>query len=1174
MRLLLNDQRIPFEISGERLNAGMTYSSSQKKYEGTASLASVVARYRKFPEVHGALTLTLSLAPSQVEIKSLKFSTSRSTLEASGTLTNFNNPELRVHYSASVDAAEAAALTGMPQVRSGHLDVDGAGAYANRKYLAEGNVTGRNLTWEEASTRLNGIDLSAPFTATAEKLELPHLTLRALGGVTQGELQITNWNASPDAAKAAAQRGVANLRVTNIQAGQLAGLISTRRLPLEKMNPAGNISGTVNATWTGSPRNAIAELKLEANPPAGLAANQVPVTAQLQATWHGASHSVDVATLNLATRSMRMNATGALGMASAQLRLAFNANDLNELKPMIAAFSPGIQVPANVCRRASFNGVVYGPWKGISAKGRLELEDFDSLLIAALMSPPGTFDTSRQVRWDSFSGDIAYTPSILSTQNGILKRGPAQFAFSGSLGLNNGVFVADTGQIKASLRIQNASIAELQPLMGWNYPVTGILNGDLQATGTLRTLRGSGKIDATRLTLYGEPFALLRSDVNFAAGEAQLNHILLSHNGAQLSGSAGYKFLDKTYRFDVTGSNIELANFRRFEPQRLTMQGKMDFHASGGGTLQQPAINAQLNFHKLVLNGEEVGDLAATAQTHGEELLLRAQSNFENAALTMDGSMQMRDNFPGQLTIKFQHLDFDPLIRAYLQGKITGHSSMEGYIDIHGPLKTPRDLTIVADITQLSADVENVKVHNDGPVRFSMGNQSLHMDQAHLVGDDTDMALLGDVQIASPYALDLNADGHLNLKLLRSFSPNVLASGMSNFSIHFGGTVGQPDTRGRVDISNGAISVADLPNGLSQINGRLTLAQDRLLIENLTAHTGGGELALGGFIAFRNQLYFDVTATGNDVRLRYPPGISASANASLHYRGSEQNSQLSGTITILRFAMDPHFDFAQYLARAKGPVVATQNPLLDNLRLDVHIVSTPELQVETSLAKLSGDADLRIRGTVASPAVLGRVNIAEGNISFSGTKYRLDRGDITFSNPQVIQPVINVEMSARVRGYDVSIGFHGPVEKLGITYRSDPPLPSGDIIALLAFGRTREQDLYNNQTTQTLTTSDVVLSQALNSASNSRVQKLFGVGSVKIDPQYIGGAENNIGPRVTIEQQIKNDLTLTYITNLANSSSEQVIQVEYNLTRSISVVAVRDQNGILGFDVRIRKRKR
>jgi hypothetical protein len=35
-----------------------------------------------------------------------------------------------------------------------------------------------------------------------------------------------------------------------------------------------------------------------------------------------------------------------------------------------------------------------------------------------------------------------------------------------------------------------------------------------------------------------------------------------------------------------------------------------------------------------------------------------------------------------------------------------------------------------------------------------------------------------------------------------------------------------------------------------------------------------------------------------------------------------------------------------------------------------------------------------------------------------------------------------------------------------------------------------------------------------------------------------------------------------------------VIQVEFNVTRDVSIVAVRDQNGVLGFDVRVRQRKK
>jgi translocation and assembly module TamB len=191
----------------------------------------------------------------------------------------------------------------------------------------------------------------------------------------------------------------------------------------------------------------------------------------------------------------------------------------------------------------------------------------------------------------------------------------------------------------------------------------------------------------------------------------------------------------------------------------------------------------------------------------------------------------------------------------------------------------------------------------------------------------------------------------------------------------------------------------------------------------------------------------------------------------------------------------------------------------------------------------------------------------------------LDRGEVTFSNPLGIDPVVNIEMSARVQDYDVTIGLHGAVgngRNLTMTYHSDPPLSNSDIIALLAFGRTRSQDVYNasqpGQGSDSTLASNAILGQALDATVGDRVQRLFGASRVKIDPQFIG-AENNPSPRVTIEQTINNNLTLTYITSLTQSA-ETVVQLEYNITRNLSVVAVRDENGILSFDVHVRRRKR
>ncbi|HWX56866.1 MAG TPA: translocation/assembly module TamB domain-containing protein [Verrucomicrobiae bacterium] len=1169
--LLLNERKLPFGFSADRVAAAMNYSPADKTYDGTLSLGLTVARNHDGGPLRGDVDLHFLLHPTFADLKSLNLRMDSSTVQATGTVGNYGNPEVHLRYQASLDLPQlvsAARAASGPRVQAGRLDLNGTAAYVKGRYALQGDAAVHNLGWRDASLRVSGVEISSPFDITPEQVLLPKIVAHAFGGTAQGEAKVLNWTAPDAGHKSPVEQGSVTLTVAAMQVRPLVAAVSSPRLPLEKINLAGSVFGSINVSWTGSPLNSVAVFKLNGSPPANPAADQVPLTARLQATYHRGSEHLDVASFDAATRRMRLNAAGTLGAQNTQIKVAFDAADLHELQPLLDALGMQSETALAVHGRTSFNGTVFGKLGQPSASGHVEIADFDTSL-------QPTAKQSDRMHWDTGAADINYTPAQLAARNGVLRRAAAQFAFSGSASLDRGQFNPRTSQITADIRAKNANLADMQSMAGSSYPVTGLFNGSFNLTGTLRDLRGSGSLQASQMIVYGEPFRSLRADISFTGNEIQLRNVLLSHNGSLARGTAAFNRGVGTVRFDLQGSDLELASLQRWQTERVKMAGKADFHLTGGGTLREPVINGHVNFHHLVLNGEDVGDLSATAETHGADMQVRARSNFQNAMFSLDGTVRLRDNFPAQMTVTFEHLDLDPLIRAYFQGRLTGHSTIAGSVKVQGPLATPRDLAVTANIAEFSADVENVKMQNSGPIRFSMSNKAARIDQFHVVGPDMDFTVKGTAQLDGPRALDLHAEGRADLRLLRTLYPDVASSGAANFTVGVVGNMGQPQMRGQVDLSDGVISVAGLPNGLSQIKGRMVFAQDRMQIETLTAHTGGGTLMLGGFIAYRNGVYFDVTANGSDVRLRYPPGVSASADASLRYTGSAQSSLLSGDVTILRFAMNPHFDFAQYLARGKNALTSTaQNPFLDNMRLDVHVVSTPELRVETSLAKLSGDANLRIRGTMANPGLLGRVNIAEGDISFSGTKYRLQRGDITFNNPLAVQPVIDVEMAARVQGYEITIGFHGSFDRLNITYRSDPPLPSSDIIALLAFGRTRKDSVY---TTRTITTLDapsaVVLDQALNSASNSRLQKVFGVGRIKIDPQA-GGPENNPSTRVTIEQQFSNNITLTYLTNVAQSQSQQVIQMEYNINRNLSIVAVRDQNGILGFDVHFRQRKK
>jgi translocation and assembly module TamB len=231
------------------------------------------------------------------------------------------------------------------------------------------------------------------------------------------------------------------------------------------------------------------------------------------------------------------------------------------------------------------------------------------------------------------------------------------------------------------------------------------------------------------------------------------------------------------------------------------------------------------------------------------------------------------------------------------------------------------------------------------------------------------------------------------------------------------------------------------------------------------------------------------------------------------------------------------------------------------------------LNFQNAFAKLAGDVDLRLHGTLATPTLLGSVSITEGSAMIAGTRYELQRGEIDFTNPVRIEPVIDLTATAHVEDYDITLGLHGSPDKMAVSYRSDPPLPEADVVSLLALGHTESQQrLYTQQQEQALTnpSTDALLGGALNATVSNRIQKLFGAGSVKIDPNYLG-AYGNSTSRITVQEQLGRDVTLTYATDV-NTTGQQLLQAEVAINRHVSLVVARDESGVFSMVVKITRR--
>ena len=1182
---LWNNQRVPFAFKASDVSTDMSYSFLRGRYDGNLLLGSVETHYQDLRPFRWMTGARFTLGKNDVEFTSLRWSSGHSHVDATGHISDFRQPKIEATYTASVDLAEAADISHQKQIKRGVLDLSGKGSWMLDKFASEGKAALKDFDWRDDQVTLRDASLNTDFSINEHQLKLTKCQGRLFGGSVAGDAEITNWLPSTPTSSTAhhskekekerkpeEQKGIVRVRLKDILVSSVTAALSTRKYPLDKLRLAGTTDGTIEARWTGSLEHAETVFALNLVPPGKVQSGEVPITAAAKGTYRIDADELELTQLDASTRASQIHASGKLA-ATSSLQLSASTSDVAELQPIISAFHGPDRLPIALHGSARFTGNASGKLSSVRLAGHLQIDDFDAIIPATARTP------EQELHWDTLAADIQFSPHNLAVRHATAVHGDSVVHFDASASLTSGEFTpADT--FTANLDLQNADIAELQALAGYNYPVTGRATVTLQAGGTRDLPHVDGHVHLADAAAYGEPIQQFDSDVRWNSGQISLNNLRLAYRDAQATGGATYEPQTRTFRFNVSGKNFDLTRIPKLESTRVPVEGSVDFTAQGSGTPEAPSIDAKVFVRDLTLDRERVGNLTVDALTEGGAVHLIARSEFEHAQFNLDGFVRPTDGYPADLTLRFDKLDVDAFLREYLQSRVGGHSALSGEVQVRGSLRDPRNMNVVATVEGLDADIDDVRIRNEGPIRLTIAQQVVRLQQLHIVGEDTDFSAHGTASLQGSRDLDLAADGHVNLALIQTLNPDFISSGTVDMSMTVSGPARDPVLQGTVNISHGSIAYSGLPSGLSDMNGTLSFNKHRLQIENLTAHSGGGLLNVTGeATSYAGQINFDFSAKAQDVRLRYPPGVSSTANADLRFYGSRESSTLSGDITIIKLAITPGFDFAAYAASGRQSVIVppATSPLY-RVKLDIHVTTAPDLQMQTAIARLSGDADLRLRGTAAKPALLGRVEVLEGEISFNGAKYRLERGEVLFQSPVSIQPVLDLQATTRVRDYDITVSVNGDTSKpLSIKYRSDPPLPEADIIALLAVGQTREESAQLAQSSNTgfsQTASNLILSEALNATVSNRVQKLFGVSRIKIDPQGLNTETNPTrGPQVTIEQQISNVLTLTYSQNVSQAS-QQIIQGEYFIRRNVSIVGTRDQNGVVSFDVKIRQRKK
>ena len=1154
--VLYNDVRTPLAVEGTGLSLTLDAGGS-RLYLGKLEWQSLAFTAKRFLPTTASVSARFTFSREGFTVEQALVNAGRSRIDLQAEMQDFSSPKWTFRYRGWFNLLDYREIMRSPHTPAGRVDVHGEGSFARGQVRGTGRFAAEDITLAyDPIFHATGLTSSGGFRLNNQGVDLPDFTAEAFGGTVQGQATMRF--------EGMRFRAITHLR--EIRLARVLPAVSHSGFPVHQLHWDALVSGDTVETWSGAFRHFEVSGQVAWSAPAVVAAAHIPVSGNWDFSYRYDPQILEIKSGSWEASSTRGSVAGVFARRNTALNVHFETSALASYADFINAIrGAGPQVLTGSGR---WEGKITGPGLAPTFAGhaRGERVRYDGL------------------GFDLLEGDITYSPEQLLVAHGRARRGAMNLGIDATVELTHWAFLPENAW-SADANLEATPLEELQQLLGESYPVRGQVQGQFHGRGTRAAPTVTGLFDWADGQAYGASFHRLRGQISATREEVRVSdaELRLFPAGAEtqgagiVTGSAGYDFTHHSISADLVGASLPLSGWKKLP---FAVDGRVSFRLKASGPLTAPEGQGTFRVVDLEVGQVIIGSFDGALNSDGRMAHLELASAMPSGEISGGYTLGLSDPYPLDGQVKIKNIDLDPLLLTRLRlGPIHGHGKADGLLAVTGDLRNPQKIVIDANFSRLLFSYANVQLQNAGPVHFRSSRENLFIDSAAFRGPDTDIQFQGQVGFVGRRSLNLQLNGALDLRLLSGSVSGLTTGGKAQINGNFQGSFDRPRINGRIHVENAFARVADFPTGLNAVKGDLVFDDTRLFFSEVTAEAGGGTLQLSGSVNYAERpLRYDISARSDKTRIRYPEGMSWLAGGNLRLVGTANGAVLSGKVAVERVTLSQGLEVAGALVLEKQAIYgpSTSSPFLRNLQFEMEAVSTPDARMQWPGAELAAEADLLVRGTWEHPIILGHIHVLFGDLLFRGNRYRVARGDINFANPFRLDPVVNVEASTTIEQYEITLNFTGPASKLTLAYRSDPPLPSSDIVTLLALGQTTsEASARGGAATQTSGVgASALLTEAVSSQVGGRLERLFGITSLRVDPALttVGSTTGQTAAaRVTVQQRVTPNLTVTYVSNVG-STQQQVIQMEYNLSRTVSIVALRDYNGTFGIDVKIKKR--
>ncbi|MBP1635368.1 MAG: putative protein involved in outer rane biosis [Acidobacteria bacterium] len=845
------------------------------------------------------------------------------------------------------------------------------------------------------------------------------------------------------------------------------------------------------------------------------------------------------------------------------------------LASVLTAFgSPtGVVAVGGVGGHGEFRGVMLGDFRDPRIEGRFA----------------GAQMRAWDVVWGDGDADLVIEDGYVDVTGGRASKAGGVIRADGRFSL--GYPRKDRGEeLNARVTLVGRPLNELRHAFELDdWPVDGKVTGEFHLYGRYQGPYGFGQMTITEGTAWGEPFGEATTPLRFEGTGVRLEGARIAKGTGVITAAANVEWGGR-YGFNADGRRIPMESVAAVRNEQAPLSGVVHFKAAGSGEFLFPRYDVDIGIDDLFVGDEGIGQAKAHLSFR-DRLLTITELEVASPRLAVSGAGRIELNETGdaELTFRVNDTSLDPYVRAF-QPKLSPFTRavVSGSIRVVGQLYNPEQLAVQAEVESLDLRLFDYRLQNDGPIRLSLERKVARLEQVALSGEDTQLRLSGEVDVGGD-RMDVRAAGAANLAVLQGFFRDIRSSGRAELNAAVRGPLADPVFSGSAAITGGRIRYFGLPHSIQAINGRVVFGTNGIQMEGLTAEIANGRVRFGGGIELAGYApgRLSLSATAQDMELRYPEGVRSVVDADLQLVGTFAAPTLSGIVNVKSAVLRKRIDISPGLlelaaGRGGGGESGPSGTL--PLRFDLRILAPSALRVDSNLAQIVASGDLTLRGDYARPILLGTTEVERGQAVFEGKRYGL-QGRIEFTNPNRIEPFLDLTAQTRVRApgqtYNVEIRLLGTPKQLEPQLSSDPPLPPVEILTLLFGGDTGRNQVADPElgTLQRAETQGRLgysrLEQAVvgtvTGSATRVVEQAFGLDTFQITPSLFDPYQR-VSPtaRFTVGKRISERVYLTFSRSLNTTGGDQVLLLEYDQSERLSWVFSRNEDATYALDVRVR----